>query len=219
MKVTEVPSLQEDTDSETVEIMEGETSLNEANEIEEDNGNQKLTKEDAKSPIKDINDQVSIQDEDYSDISKEDYNKIVKLFELYDEDKNGSISSSELGNMMRSMGLFPTDDEVEELRKFMDGDGSGKIELNELVKNMAFQIQLRREVCPVDDFEEAFKVFDVDGNGTISCAEFRRILTELGQMKLTTDEVDDLISMVDVDGDNLLNYSEFVTLFTEKLTF
>ena len=39
-------------------------------------------------------------------------------------------------------GLFPTDDEVEELAKFMDGDGSGKIELNELVKNMAFQVYL-----------------------------------------------------------------------------
>ena len=38
------------------------------------------------------------------------------------------------------LGLFPTDDEVEELTKFMDGDGSGKIELNELVKNMAFQV-------------------------------------------------------------------------------
>ena len=38
------------------------------------------------------------------------------------------------------LGLFPTDDEVEELTNFMDGDGSGKIELNELVKNMAFQV-------------------------------------------------------------------------------
>ena len=39
-------------------------------------------------------------------------------------------------------GLFPTDEEVEELSKFMDGDGSGKIELNELLKNMAFQVNI-----------------------------------------------------------------------------
>ena len=45
----------------------------------------------------------------------------------------------------------------------------------------------------------------------------KRVLTELGEMKLSNEEVDDLISMVDVDGDSLLNYSEFVDLFTEKL--
>ena len=56
-------------------------------------------------------------------------------------------------------------------------------------------------------------------SGTISCSEMRRVMTELGDMKLTNEEVEDLISMVDVDGDNMLDYTEFVNLFTEKLVF
>ena len=59
--------------------------------------------------------------------------------------------------------MFPTDDEVDELMKFMDGDGSGQIEQDELLKNMANQIQLRRGRDPEEEFRKAFQFFDADG--------------------------------------------------------
>ena len=37
-------------------------------------------------------------------------------------------------------GMFPTDDEVDDLLQYMDGDGSGVLELDELVKHMAQQV-------------------------------------------------------------------------------
>jgi calmodulin len=39
-----------------------------------------------------------------------------------------------------------------------------------------------------DDIIEAFRVFDKDGNGTISAAELRHVMTNLGE-KLTDEEV------------------------------
>ena len=39
-----------------------------------------------------------------------------------------------------------------------------------------------------DEIKEAFKVFDKDGNGFISAAELRHVMTNLGE-KLTDDEV------------------------------
>ena len=99
-------SVLDDTDSETVGIMEGETSIVDAKEIEEDVGPSKLQKEDGSHSTKEIKDSVSIQEElsDLYDICEEDYKMIVKLFELYDEDNSGAMCSTELGNMMRSMG-------------------------------------------------------------------------------------------------------------------
>jgi hypothetical protein len=38
-------------------------------------------------------------------------------------------------------GLFPTDDDVNELLQFMDTDISGRIELGELMTNMAVQVR------------------------------------------------------------------------------
>ncbi|KAG5519941.1 hypothetical protein PMAC_000218 [Pneumocystis sp. 'macacae'] len=51
-----------------------------------------------------------------------------------------------------------------------------------------------------EEIREAFKVFDKDGNGTISAAELRHVMTNLGE-KLTDDEVDEMIREADVDGE------------------
>jgi len=118
---------------------------------------------------------------------------------------------------MRSVGMFPTDDEVEDLLQHMDTDGEGGIELDEFLAHMADQIELRKKVDPEHDFKEAFQVFDKDGNGHVDSDELRRVLVECGRMKLTEEEADEFIGLVDADGDGMLDYSEFVQLFTEKL--
>ncbi len=48
-------------------------------------------------------------------------------------------------------------------------------------------------------------MFDKDGNGFISAAELRHVMTNLGE-KLTDDEVDDMIREADLDGDGQINY-------------
>ena len=55
------------------------------------------------------------------------------------------------------------------------------------------------------ELREAFKVFDKDGNGRISAAELRHVMTNLGE-KLTEDEVDEMIREADTDGDGQVNY-------------
>lgn len=44
-----------------------------------------------------------------------------------------------------------------------------------------------------------------DGNGFISAAELRHVMTNLGE-KLTDEEVDEMIQEADTDGDGQVNY-------------
>ena len=60
-----------------------------------------------------------------------------------------------------------------------------------------------------------FSVFDKDGNGYISAAELRHVMTNLGE-KLTDEEVDEMIREADIDGDGQVNYEEFVAMMTSK---
>lgn len=52
-----------------------------------------------------------------------------------------------------------------------------------------------------------------DGNGYISAAELRHVMTNLGE-KLTDEEVDEMIREADIDGDGQVNY-EGKTLFLQ----
>ena len=68
-----------------------------------------------------------------------------------------------------------------------------------------------------EEIKEAFKVFDVDGNGFVSAAELRHVMTNLGE-KLSDREVDEMIREADVDGDGQINYEEFVKVSVSRAT-
>lgn len=60
-----------------------------------------------------------------------------------------------------------------------------------------------------EEIREAFRVFDKDGNGFISAAELRHVMTNLGE-KLTDEEVDEMIREADIDGDGQVNYEGMI---------
>ena len=100
----------------------------------------------------------------------------------------------------------------ETLRKQIDADGSGTIDFPEFLTMMARKM---KDTDSEEEILEAFKVFDKDGNGFISAAELRHIMTNLGE-KLTDEEVDEMIREADIDGDGQINYEEFVKMMMSK---
>jgi calmodulin len=91
-------------------------------------------------------------------------------------------------------------------------DGSGTIDFTEFLTMMARKM---KDTDSEEEILEAFKVFDKDGNGFISAAELRHIMTNLGE-KLTDEEVDEMIREADIDGDGQINYEEFVKMMMSK---
>ena len=95
---------------------------------------------------------------------------------------------------------------------FLSFAGNGTIDFPEFLTMMARKM---KDTDSEEEIREAFRVFDKDGNGYISAAELRHVMTNLGE-KLTDEEVDEMIREADIDGDGQVNY-EGVYTYTSLL--
>ena len=66
-----------------------------------------------------------------------------------------------------------------------------------------------------NEAQEAFSIFDKDGNGFLDAVEMKRVLNKIGE-ELTDVEIEDQLRHYDIDGDFQMMASEFVKIVIEK---
>uniref|UniRef100_A0A8C1VWW1 Calmodulin n=1 Tax=Cyprinus carpio TaxID=7962 RepID=A0A8C1VWW1_CYPCA len=120
----------------------------------------------------------------YSDSRVTTKRQFKEAFSLFDKDGDGTITTKELGTVMRSLGQNPTEAELQDMINEVDADGNGTIDFPEFLTMMARKM---KDTDSEEEIREAFRVFDKDGNGYISAAELRHVMTNLGE-KLTDEE-------------------------------
>ncbi len=110
-------------------------------------------------------------------LTEEQISEFREAFSLFDRDGDGTITTNELGIVMRSLGQNPTESELQDMINEVDEDGNGTIDFEEFLIMMA---QKMKDTDSEEELREAFRVFDKDGNGFISAAELRHVMTNLG---------------------------------------
>ena len=90
-------------------------------------------------------------------ITDEQLESFKETFMMFDKDGDGTVSTKELGAVMRSLGNNPTQEELEELIDDADRDGSGSVDFREFVELM---IKREAEKETIDDLKQVFRVFD-----------------------------------------------------------
>ena len=114
-----------------------------------------------------------------------------------------------------SAGQNPTDEELEEMIRIADADGTGDIDFAEFVTLMAHKMADEKSE---ETLRAAFSVFDTSGDGFINAEEMRRIMINVGE-PVTLEDVEQVIRKVDKNGDGAIDYTsnsqrcdrEFVT--------
>ena len=61
-------------------------------------------------------------------LSNEQISEFKEAFSLFDKDGDGTITTKELGTVMRSLGQNPTEAELQDMINEVDQDGSGTID-------------------------------------------------------------------------------------------
>ena len=145
-------------------------------------------------------------------------------FLLFDVDGDKVISRKELGAVMRSFGENPTEDELNDLMKELDADGSDNLEfkefLNLMEKSDRLDIMMKRKLKDqhIEEMKKKFSEFDDDNDGAIDIKELRNVIESLGQTP-TEEELQALLDELDLDKTSLLEFPEFLRLMQQNTKY
>jgi Ca2+-binding EF-hand superfamily protein len=116
-----------------------------------------------------------------------------EIFDLFDSDGGGSIDSSELGSVMRTLGKNPSPEELATLVKEIDADGSGEIEFDEFLTLLIYIED--SDSGPSDgQLQAMFNKIDLTKKGTVTwteCSSFFSKLASVGGTFLGDEGYDD----------------------------
>ena len=132
---------------------------------------------------------------------------VTSAFKKFDANNDGKISSQELKNGLRALGLKLTDSEIDGIYAVGDLDGDGEISLHEFEHLLGTAVSFGH----VEDVKAAFYRFDQNNDGHIDKSELKLMLSATGKNP-SDQEVNELFRKGDLDGDGKIDLQEFIKL-------
>jgi len=134
--------------------------------------------------------------------------ELREVFSAFDANGDSTLSVKELGLVMRSVGLCPTDMEIQGMINEVDADQSGRIEFPEFLYLMS-----RKVADPENQHRLAFQFFDEERDDCIQRKIFIRKMQELSS-EFSIEDLDEMIFQAKFENADLdtLTYKEFIKM-------
>ncbi|KOO34086.1 centrin-like protein [Chrysochromulina tobinii] len=149
-------------------------------------------------------------------LSEQQRSEIRQAFDLFDAEGQGVIDATALKVVLRALGFEPRKEEVRAMIASVDKSENkeGFIDFNEFLE------LLQQKMCEKDTKEDAmraFRQFDLDHQGRISCANLQVVARELGET-MTDEEIEEMIIAADLDKDGFINEAEFMRILKKGVS-
>ncbi|CAD8080244.1 unnamed protein product [Paramecium sonneborni] len=144
-------------------------------------------------------------------LSKEDVIKIKECFDIFDDDKSGTISPNELKNAIVALGMEQSIEDIVNMIQDLDQDGSRQVDFEEFLQIFGFQGSLEDE----EVLSDLYKQFDSSKEGKITYEDFKRI-NDLVSERYTEQELRDMVQFADQNQDGVLSWDEFKIVIQQE---
>ncbi|QSZ36629.1 hypothetical protein DSL72_006510 [Monilinia vaccinii-corymbosi] len=150
-----------------------------------------------------------------------------------------NITVEEFGRVMKETGQNPSEEELAKIIKEVDLDGDGTINFDEFISMMTGRTRpkedqprtsendIKSDVAPIpasselaypeeEEWKSAWKEFDHSLSGSITAAQLRQVLGNLGE-SISDAEIDNVI-IKSVDSDDKISYAGFAEFMKSRST-
>lgn len=147
---------------------------------------------------------------------------IQDLFDMYDENANRQLDQVELKKVLNGLGCYVSDNELTELMREIDKDGSGNIDIQEFIEVFG-KTHLNSNYFIEQYIDRAFELYDKDSDGFISERDLKLCGEELGN-QIDDDEINILFKITKLFSDRkklenpedyLISKEEFINMLCE----
>jgi len=145
------------------------------------------------------------------------------VFSLYDSDQSGSLNSTELLTLLKSLHMEVKASDLMDIMDEMEVNGHQEVEFDGFVRWVLSSNQgagasttLRRRIAhkkkEIDVLLTLFESIDIDGDWTMDKLEFNELLQDMG-LTLNDQEIEYTWRTVDLNGSGEVDFEEFVAWF------
>jgi len=144
------------------------------------------------------------------------------LFDMYDENANRQLDQVELKKVLNGLGCYVSDNELTELMREIDKDGSGNIDIQEFIEVFG-KTHLNSNYFIEQYIDRAFELYDKDSDGFISEDDLKMCGEELGNL-IDDNEINILFKITKLFSDrkklenpenDLISKEEFINMLFE----
>lgn len=123
-----------------------------------------------------------------------------EAFSLFDKNKDGHITASEIAHVFTSLGMNVTETELRDLINESDVNSNGEIEFDEFLA-----IMTSSHSDPEQELRQAFDMFDLNKSGAICKSELKTMMTALGE-NLSDKDLEKVIDSLDTDKNGEISF-------------
>ena len=130
-----------------------------------------------------------------------------EVFDLYDQDNDGYVFSKDALKILSSMGRKIEPEDEFEFLAIVDPKNEGRVTKENFISGVETMYTIPDNFIP--EITDAFKVFDKDNDGKLSCKEFKDLLVNL-TAEYKDKDVDELFKILDLDIDGYITIDQFI---------